>query len=200
MGVTAAVKMARAGIVATIATFSALALHILAGGHPPEAVAVIAPWVLSIAVSMELIGPSLARWRVALAAAISQVFFHVLFTLGGAGSIKITEPTDPHGLHHAGTTMETSVVVDLDHGGMSMMWAHVAAAVIAYAAMRGGHRLCDAARVACRALWAPLTAVSSTQSALVAVPRILTFVPKRAFLRPAVPCTPVGLRAPPVFA
>ncbi|WP_454117870.1 hypothetical protein [Microbacterium lacticum] len=90
--------------VASIATFTALLSHVVAGGVVPGWAGIFAPWVLAVAVSSLLAGRNLSRVRLALSVGASQLFFHALFVMG-APSAGVTSMTMHQHMHGAMTTI-----------------------------------------------------------------------------------------------
>lgn len=133
-------RLARGTTAASIATFAALVSHVAVGGAAPTLVGVAVPLVLSIAVCVLLAGRRLSLPRLAIAVAVSQSMFHVLFVLGATRSTMPTTPGHDHsamlGVMLAPSSVEPAALV-----GGAMMWAgHAIAAVVTTAAIHRGER------------------------------------------------------------
>ncbi|WP_062465337.1 hypothetical protein [Demequina soli] len=133
-------RLGRAAGAASLSTFSALALHVLAGGHTPSALAVAAPLLAAFAIAFQLAGRPLGRWRLGLAVAASQVALHTTFSLGSAHG--------PHLTGHVGHD-PAAISAALDaaplhaHAG-AMPFAHVIAGAVTYAGIRRASSLVTA--------------------------------------------------------
>lgn len=128
-------------VVASIATFTALLSHVLAGGAVPGLPGIVAPWVLAVAVSTLLAGRNLSRVRVALSVVASQLLFHTLFVMGApsAGAASMTMHSHMHGAMTAmpGGTDSTVAALSAD----PWMWAaHGIAAAVTIGALYRGER------------------------------------------------------------
>lgn len=94
-----AIRVARGSVAAGIATFVALLSHAAGGGQMPGWLGVVVPLVLSVAVCTALAGRRLSLWRLSLAVATSQVFFHTLFVLGTFAPSAATIASPSHHIH-----------------------------------------------------------------------------------------------------
>lgn len=136
-------RFARGWIVAAFSTFVAALSHTLGGGATPGLLAVVVSLAFAGIVSIALAGRTLSTWRLSAAVLLSQLIFHGLFSLGGAGGSLLTT-TAAH-THHAGNTAvlvssaASAAMPGTDHGLM-MSVAHVVAAVITVVALRFGER------------------------------------------------------------
>lgn len=91
-------RVARGAVVASIATFTALLSHVVAGGEVPGWAGIAAPWILALMASTLLAGRTLSAFRLALSVGVSQLLFHTLFVMGApvvAGAASM--PHDHHG-------------------------------------------------------------------------------------------------------
>lgn len=141
MRASRAPRVARGAVVASIATFTALLSHVIAGGVVPGWVGIFAPWVLAVAVSSLLAGRNLSRVRLALSVGASQLFFHALFVMG-APSAGVTSMTMHDHMHGAMTALPegadpTVAALCAD----PWMWiGHGIAAVVTIVALYHGER------------------------------------------------------------
>ena len=136
-----ATQATRGAVSAAVATFTALAFHVLAGAPLPGAVGILVPFVLSVLVSVALIGRRLSLPRLAVTVTVSQVLFHVLFVLGTpVGS-------SPHALHGHANHDPLAVAAALGgvtaspidmHAGVGMWVSHAVAAIVTVAALHRG--------------------------------------------------------------
>jgi hypothetical protein len=96
---TRGVRALRGGLAAVSATFVALMSHVASGGEMPGLLGIVVPLVLSLPVCMAWSGRlSLAGLSASVVA--SQLFFHVLFTLGTpAESQMVSAASGAHAGH-----------------------------------------------------------------------------------------------------
>lgn len=135
-------RVARGVVVASVATFTALLSHVVAGGHIPGWVGIAAPWVLAVMVSTLLTGRGLSRLRLAVSVIVSQLLFHTLFVMGAVSASDSSSTSSGH-QHHSGMPV-------LPSGGESTvaalcadpsMWVgHGIAAAVTIAALYQGER------------------------------------------------------------
>ncbi|MEN9621352.1 MAG: hypothetical protein RL499_1545, partial [Actinomycetota bacterium] len=146
------------------------------GGSTPSIVAIAVALVVSTGFGMLIVGPRLSRRRTAAGVAADQLVFHGLFAFfGTATPVSTLEATHGAGVHaHVGaitlpgdaaTSTATPVVV--------MIAAHLAAAMVSYALIRGGVSAvsaCVAAllQILVRAVRVPLAPVAARVGRLVA--------------------------------
>ncbi|MDN4483354.1 hypothetical protein [Demequina lignilytica] len=129
-------RIARAAGAAALSTLAALTMHVLAGGHAPAAAGVLVPLAVAFAVGVQLAGRPLGRLRLALLLGASQLAFHAAFSFGGSAAPAAHA-------HHGAVTLGP---VELAGDGGSMPVAHVAAALVSYAAIRRADSLVRALR------------------------------------------------------
>lgn len=128
------VRALRGGLAASSATFVALASHLAGGGQMPGLLGIVVPLLLSLPVCMAWSGrlslPGLSASVVA-----SQLFFHVLFTLGTpTGTAPASSGSGMHA-GHAGMAMPTSApaagqATELASADTTMWAWHAMAAVV----------------------------------------------------------------------
>lgn len=184
---TRAERFARGWLTAGASTLVAAFSHVAGGGMQPGVLGVVIALAVAVPVSIALAGVHLSTVRLAVAVALSQVAFHLLFSLGaeGGGGASAT------GGHHSALVISTAadgsvsgaVAGAMVMGGPAMWLAHALAAVVTIVALRRGEGAAWAlVRLAVRGL---------------AVARLLT-----AGHRPEVPVvrrppTPTGVRPRP---
>jgi hypothetical protein len=198
-------RFARGWIVAGFSTFVAALSHTVGGGAAPGILAVVVSLAFAGMVSIALAGRTLSTWRLTVAVLVSQVIFHGLFSLGGAGGRLATADAGlghAHGAGQSAVLLEPTAIVGggampADHGGL-MTAAHVIAAVVTVVALRYGERafwgLFSTARVVVLALLGMPGAVSIAHR-----PRLgATFVTGVPLRERLAPLHPMRHRGPPV--
>lgn len=155
-------------LAATFATFVAALFHVAGGGADPTALAIVVSLTFSVLASIALAGRRLSRVRLSISVALSQLIFHLLFSLGQPGVVLVST----HGIRHArdGTQMAMmggglSVAGAQDAQSMQgmqglqdvipdtpLMWvSHIAAAVVTIVAISRGEKairaVCALARI-----------------------------------------------------
>ncbi|MCU1447399.1 hypothetical protein [Cryobacterium sp.] len=152
-------RFARGWIVAGFSTFVAALSHTLGGGAVPGPLAVVVSLAFAGIVSIALSGRTLSTCRLATAVLVSQLIFHGLFSIGGAGGrLAGTDALAGHA-HDAGPAVVLmpagAAPMAGDHGAM-MTAAHVLAAIVTILALRYGEcafwGLFSTARIAAHAL------------------------------------------------
>lgn len=177
-------RLLRAATAAFLSTGVALAMHIAGGSMIPAAPGVVVPLVLAFAVSTQLAGAPMSRWRLATAVVAAQALFHAAFALG-PGATVVASGSGPHASHQL-----TGLTVD----SASVHAAHAAAAAATYALLRRADVFVALLRRAAGSLTARLT---------VARPRLatrdrITALPGRVPVAVSVARCPRGLRGPPL--
>jgi hypothetical protein len=128
------VRALRGGLAASSATFVALASHLAGGGQLPDLLGIVVPLLLSLPVCMAWSG-RLSLPGLSASVAASQLFFHVLFTLG---TPRATAPAPSGSGMHAGHTgmspptsaQATGQAAELAHADTTMWVWHAVAAVV----------------------------------------------------------------------
>ncbi|OII22442.1 hypothetical protein [Frigoribacterium sp. MCBA15_019] len=139
---TRAERFARGWLTAGASTLVAAFSHVAGGGMQPGVLGVVLALAVAVPVSIALAGVHLSTVRLAVAVALSQVAFHLLFSLGaeGGGGASAT------GGHHSALVISTAadgsvsgaVAGAMVMGGPAMWLAHALAAVITIVALRRG--------------------------------------------------------------
>lgn len=185
----------RAATVACLSTGVALAMHVAGGGAVPATPGVVVPLLLAFAVSAQLSGAAMSRWRLATAVVAAQALFHTMFALG-SGARVVASGSGPHAAHQP-----TSLTVDAmgahaapAHVSPSMLAAHAAAAAAIYVLLRRADVFVALIRRAADSLAARLT---------IARPRLairtrITALPGRVPVAISIARCPRGLRGPPL--
>ncbi|WP_062518030.1 hypothetical protein [Demequina gelatinilytica] len=141
-------RLGRAAGAAVLSTFSALALHMLAGGDAPAMLAVLAPLGASFAVATQLAGRPLGRWRLAVVVAASQAALHTTFSLGAADGSGAVGHAGHDAAALAGTLDGTGL-----HAHAAMPLAHAVAGAVTYVGIRAASIiLASASRIVAVAL------------------------------------------------
>lgn len=126
------IRALRGAAAALFATVVALVSHVLAGGQVHGLLGVMLPLSISVLVCTLLSGRRFSLFRLSIAVAFSQFFFHGLFSMGSgqSGSMAMLTSTGHDHLMH-GTVAAASSDVVAGHGAHdgSMMFAHIVAAI-----------------------------------------------------------------------
>ncbi|WP_062313297.1 hypothetical protein [Demequina rhizosphaerae] len=125
-------RLGRAAGAAALSTFSALALHVLAGGHTPTLLAVAAPLGASFAVAAQLAGRPLGRWRLAAIVAASQLALHTSFSVGAAAPVAL----EGHAAHDPSAIADAVAGSAVHAHAASMPLAHALAGALTYVGIR----------------------------------------------------------------
>jgi hypothetical protein len=198
-------RFARGWIVAGFSTFVAALSHTVGGGGVPGVLAVVVSLAFAGIVSIALTGRTLSAWRLTLAVLVSQVIFHGLFSLGGAGGrLAQTDAGSGHA-HDAGQTAlllapgagGTAAAMPADHGWL-MTLAHVVAAVVTVVALRYGERafwgLFNTARIVVLALLKIPVVVPVAHRKMLGTSFVIGVRPRQRLA----PLRPMRHRGPPV--
>lgn len=143
-------RVARGAVVASVATFTALLSHVVAGGAVPGPLGILAPWLLALMASTLLaVAPSLVRLGASVL--VSQALFHTLFVMGAA-TPAATMPAMSHHDHgamsmamDAAGTARTSGFLAALCADPAMWTLHAVAAVVTVALLYRGERVARAA-------------------------------------------------------
>lgn len=181
-------RFTRGWVVAGFSLFVAALSHNLGGGAAPGMLAVVLSLAFAGVVCVGLTGTALSLWRVSVSVLASQLIFHGLFSLGGAGSAAgrlYTDAATPGSAHDHTSLAGLALggLADAD-GGLAagahpaevhgtLMWlAHGVAALVTIAALRHGER----------AFWSLLAGARLNilfRSDPVATPAVMPAVPRR---------------------
>lgn len=127
------IRALRGALAALFATVVALVSHVLAGGQVHGLLSVMLPLSISIMVCTLLSGRRFSLFRLSIAVAFSQFFFHGLFSMGSdqPDGMTMTANTGHDHLMHTATTASTESLAMAGHAvhDGSMMFAHIIAAV-----------------------------------------------------------------------
>ncbi|TAJ47848.1 MAG: hypothetical protein EPO52_06500 [Herbiconiux sp.] len=130
-------RVARGGLVASIAVFLAAFSHVAAGGSAPGVAGTAIAIAFALLASIAVTGKRLTLPRIAVAVTVSQFFFHLVFSLGGASSMTMTQNG-----HHGAVIVEGAAdpMASMDHSGGWMWVAHAVAAVVTIVFLWRGER------------------------------------------------------------
>jgi hypothetical protein len=142
-------RAVRGLVVAAFATFTAALSHGIADGAHPPLLAVALGFAFSVLASIALLGRRMPRVALAAAIAVSQAFYHGLFSLfGPAAPSPSTIPTGAVGYAHVHVPMlflpdaaGASVAAPVDS---VMVAAHAVAAALTFWLAVYSQRLCAA--------------------------------------------------------
>ncbi|WP_374946331.1 hypothetical protein [Agreia sp.] len=136
-------RVARGSLAALVSTFVAAFSHAVAGGTAPSVAALSLAVAFSTLVCVALAGRGLSYWRVGASVAVSQVFFHSLFSLIAT---PVAHATGAAPVAHSGHDMAAMLVpTGVEASGaltadVAMIAGHVLAAVATFAAIVWGER------------------------------------------------------------
>lgn len=139
-------RVTRGAIAASVATFTALLSHVVAGGAVPGWAGIAAPWILALAACTLLAGRTLSRVRLASSVVVSQLLFHTLFVMGSpsASSSPSGRGSGHAHLHGAMTMPMNPDAADPTLAALCadpVMWiGHIVAAAATIVALYRGER------------------------------------------------------------
>lgn len=127
------IRALRGALAALFATVVALISHVLAGGQVHGLLGLMLPLSISIMVCTLLSGRRFSLFRLSIAVAVSQFFFHGLFTMGADHPGSMIMPANSGHDHLMDTvamasTESLAMAGHAAHDG-SMMFAHILAAI-----------------------------------------------------------------------
>ncbi|KQO84220.1 hypothetical protein ASF17_01405 [Frigoribacterium sp. Leaf263] len=170
-------RFLRGGLTAGLSVVVAAFSHAAGGGAEPGLLGVILSMAFALPVCVGLAGRRVSMPRVAVSVVLSQLAFHVLFTLGS------TEPAGAvaSGGHHSPLIVSAASASGSAATGMAMghaaMWlAHAVAAAVTLAGMAWGRRAVGAALRAAARRAVAAARVLETGGAVGAAPRLLPVV------------------------
>lgn len=191
-------RLVRGLAAACLTTGVALAMHVAGGGQMPSAAGVAVPGALALAVSVNLAGVPLSRWRLTAASIASQAVFHVAFSWGAGGATVTMQAAGghaAHGPHALALDAGSGIAPHHLHLTPSMIAAHALAAFGTYAVLRRADVLLDFARRWALDLASRLMAPQQTCQ----VPTARAVPPSRSTpLRTRIVACAHGLRGPPL--
>lgn len=155
-------RVARGGLIASIAVFVAAFSHVAAGGSAPGWAGTAIALAFALLASIAVAGRRLTPWRIAVAVVVSQFFFHLVFSIGAPTSVTMMQ-NGHHGPVLVGGAADP--VASMDHSGGGMWIAHAIAAVVTIVFLWRGERelwrvLATAARQLATVLWGAPVVVS----------------------------------------
>jgi len=120
---------------AGLATFVATVLHVAAGGDAPSSATLGLTLAFSTFACVALAGRRPGAWRTALSVVVSQVLYHLLFSLDPGTALTRPLPLGHTHTAMAGMDLPTSVTGSVD----APMWgAHLTAAILTIAGLLAG--------------------------------------------------------------
>ncbi|WP_022882114.1 hypothetical protein [Gryllotalpicola ginsengisoli] len=189
----------RGMLAATLAVFVAALFHVAGGGAVPGTLGVIVSLAFAVPASVLLTGPRPAMWRLAASVVVSQVAFHVLFSLGQPSAVRLIGDArmagmPGMGLSVSGASAQASVA---SPAAQAAMWVgHAAAALVTIAALRHGERVL--ARMLALAALGLRRALDLVQARPLPRPRFTLCPAPRAARTPALLLGMLRHRGPPV--
>lgn len=135
------VRALRGGLAASSATFVALASHLAGGGQMPALLGIVVPLLLSLPVCIAWSG-RLSLLGLSASVGASQLFFHVLFTLGTpTGATALPAGAGSHA-GHEGMVMPSAQAAgqaaEVAHADTTMWLWHAIAAVVTIVLLHRG--------------------------------------------------------------
>ncbi len=131
-------RVVRGLAAAGFATFVASLFHVAGGGLPPSALALTLSLTFSGLACIALTGKRSSWWRLIRMVGVSQLFFHVLFSMSPSGRFAGAVAHVHPGSHLALVAGRT--VMRMAPDGPAMWVSHLLAALVTIAAMRYGER------------------------------------------------------------
>ena len=135
-------RVARGSLAAAFSTFVAAFSHAASGGSAPGVAALSLAVAFSTLVCVALAGRGLSYWRIGASVAVSQIFFHTLFSLiVEPAATSSAAPATAHAGHDMAAMFlpaasgGTAITVDV-----AMVTGHVLAAIATFAAIVWGER------------------------------------------------------------
>ncbi len=139
------IRVLRGALTAAVSILVAALAHSAGGGTAPGLVGVALAAAFAVPACMVLAGRTLSTWRTAVAVAVSQGAFHLLFSVGAASATSVHGA----GVHH-GMAMRAVITPAADagaassmagmHDGPGMWSAHVLAGIVTLVAVRYGEQ------------------------------------------------------------
>ncbi|SKA80941.1 hypothetical protein SAMN06295879_0260 [Agreia bicolorata] len=138
-------RVARGSLAAGFSTFVAAFSHALAGGTAPSVAALSLAIAFSTMICVALAGRGLSYWRIGASVAVSQVFFHTLFSLiATPAAHTVGARPAAHSGHDmaamfapTGPAASNGMAITID---VAMVAGHVLAAIATFAAIIWGER------------------------------------------------------------
>lgn len=121
-------RLLRGTLLGSVATLLAALSHSWAGGAVPDPLALALGAVFASFVGTVAVGRRGSLTRTAVAVAIGQLAFHLVFSLLGSGA-AVSGAAGPHA-HHVMPTITANPLEAVERGGAWMWLAHVAAGVL----------------------------------------------------------------------
>ena len=142
-------RVSRGLLASAVAIFVAALFHVAGGGAAPGPVSLALSLAFAMLASIALTARRLSLWRLTVSVGLSQLFFHLLFSVGGGtATFSAAEGTAgmPH-LHAGSHLVMSSASAASAHADMGAfpttpaMWlSHAAAVLVTVIALRFGER------------------------------------------------------------
>jgi hypothetical protein len=147
-------RVARGLLASAVAIFVAALFHVAGGGAAPEPVSLALSLAFAVLASIALTARRLSLWRLTVSVGLSQLLFHVLFSIGGgtatfsATTFSATDGAVGMSHLHAGSHLVMSSAstasAHADMGSFpttpAMWFSHAAAVLVTVIALRFGER------------------------------------------------------------
>lgn len=135
-------RLTRGMLASGVAIFVAALFHVAGGGAAPGALPLALSMAFATLASVALTARRLSLWRLTVAVGLSQLLFHVLFSLGGGGA-HFSAPAGVAHLHAGVHLTMTSHAMPASHGsglGPAMWLTHATAVLVTVVALRFGEQ------------------------------------------------------------
>jgi len=187
-------RLLRGTLLGAVATLLAALSHTWAGGVVPDALALALGGVFAAAVGTVAVGRRGSLLRTAIAVAIGQLAFHLVFSLLGTGA-SVTGVGGAHA-HHLMPSITANPLEAVERGGAWMWGAHLAAGILTVLYLRHLERRAWAlvARLVIRPVEALALAPLTTRGPAAVVDLAPLPVPHGSLLRHA-----IARRGPPAL-
>ena len=187
-----AARLARGWAIGSVATLVAAISHTAAGGAAPSPLAVVLGMVFAGLVGTALIGRRAGVIRMSAIVAISQVAFHLGFSVLSTGPVSVVSS----GMHHHLVTMAASTPMAHVHTDPAMWVGHAIAAALTIAYLRRVERsVWTVLETVGRALLRRVTTVVAARRALASDIGTVSQIPVP---RPSRLADAISRRGPPV--
>ncbi|CAN5289255.1 hypothetical protein BH09ACT6_BH09ACT6_13610 [soil metagenome] len=134
-----AARTVRGLVAAVFATFVAALSHVAVGGSAPGIVGLALGLAFSVLVCVALAGRSVSTVRLGIAVGLSQLVFHLVFSLGESAGVTMTQMAHHTGMVSIVADSSPSAGADALLQGCSWMWAaHALATVLTVVALSRG--------------------------------------------------------------
>ncbi|WP_431278917.1 hypothetical protein [Leifsonia poae] len=174
-------RVARGLLASSVAIFVAALFHVAGGGSAPGLIPLALSLAFAVLASIALTARKLSLWRLAISVGLSQLLFHLLFSIGGGTATFSSADGSAMMSHlHAGSHLVMSAASGAsghaDMGALpttpAMWFSHASAVLITVIALRFGERafwsLFETTRMGVARIVTHLAAVASPVAAVFA--------------------------------